>query len=238
MLVQQLELSAQRGPFQLLGAALLFSDTAETEGQGLYSYVLLANDSPDRETRQRYLRALATYVDADTLGDLDRFNRLAHVDQARVNVVHVPLAMAEPTTDDLNASIPVVLREATGFDGPIEDLLLEHYDFNRARQLLGRLPGTFTEGPYIVSYGSSLSGVAGELTDEYLLQDLSAARPPEIIDYWYKEFLFQAAQPAFWVDRPLRTFALRLRTTLERVAAVIEAPFRRDWVQVRERDPA
>ena len=222
VLVQQVELTGQRGPYRLMRRSVLFADTQEVAGSGLYSYILIGSEPSDGATRRRYLRVLRTYFDAGTLTELDRYRQALDADPERVNALYLPLRIANPLNDHPDLTFTEALRAATGAESPLAELLLDSYDYNKARELLGRLPGTLHEGPYIVSYHEPLSRDGPDLSERYLLQDLSAVEPPELIGVWFKEFLYQAAQPAFWEERLTETFALRLRTSIEHLARSVE----------------
>ena len=97
---------------------------------------------------------------------------------------------------------------------PSAEWVLDHYDYARARALLDLVPRTSREGPYIVSVLKPLG--SGDSISQYLFQDFSAvpAGNSDLISWWVREFLNQAAQERFWEPRTAESLVLRLRTTL------------------------
>jgi hypothetical protein len=168
----------------------------EAKGFRRYSYLLFGTLPSDEMTRQRYLAALTAYTSIPTVPDV--FLR-------DLNVTWLPLTEL-PRTEDQYAA----------------EWLLKHYDWERARDFLTRLPGDHLDGPYIVTYGEPLSDV-DVLEKDYLYQDLSSV-PPELVAAWVREFMLQAAQEHFWNVRTKPMLALRLRTVIEVLAGALPNP--------------
>jgi len=121
-----------------------------------------------------------------------------YVAHARLNITYLPLETAAPESAD-----------AAWY--------LDHYDYARARVLLDFLPGNRRDGIYLVS---SLKPLSGGPNPPYLLQDFSTlpTEPPDLISWWVREFLNQAAQEQFWEPKTMEHFVLNLRTTISVLA--------------------
>jgi len=175
------------------GRAFLLKGQHEMAGYGLYSYLLFGS-SPTEGSRQRCLATLRAFT--------EKINEVAkledYVSRASLNITYLPLETSAPETVDAA-------------------WLLEHYDYARARVLLDVLPGNRREGILLVS---SLRPLSGGPDPPYLLQDLSTVptEPPDLISWWMREFLNQAAQERFWEPKTAELFALRLRTTISVLA--------------------
>jgi hypothetical protein len=175
------------------GRAFLLKGKNETTGYGLYSYLLLGS-SPAEDARQRYLATLQAYL--RMISDVAKLED--YVPRARLNITYLPLESAAPEAVDAT-------------------WLLGHYDYARARVLLDDLPGNLKEGIYLVS---SLKPLSGGPNPPYLLQDLTTVptQPPDLISWWVREFLNQAAQERYWEPKTVEIFALKLRTTISVLA--------------------
>ena len=178
------------------GRAFLVKGKSEMVGYGLYSYLLLG--SPVTESsRDRFLGAIDAYL--RMIGEIERFG--AYFDAGKLNVTYLPV------TAPVSEAIPSA------------QWILDNYDYARARAVLDLLPGTHREGPYIVSLLKPATKFHGSL-GPYLVQDLSTVptKPPELISWWIREFLDQAAQEHFWQPKTLESLVLKLRTTVAIVA--------------------
>jgi hypothetical protein len=167
----------------------LISGRTEETGYGLYSYLLLGSPPADA-SRERYRRAIEAYV--GLIPDITGLEQ--YVTRRELNVTYLPLTRLPPAG-------PIPLNWA-----------LEHYDYARARVLLGRLPGDYRDGPYLISSLGPLTATTAS-PPRYLFQDLSRT-PAPLVTLWVKEFLNQAAQERFWEEPTARSLALKLRTTI------------------------
>lgn len=172
------------------GRSFLVKGRKEESGYGLYSYLLFGS-RPDDSNRDRYLKAIDAY-----LKNIEEVSKLqVCFPRSKLNVAYLPLEVAP------GPSISA-------------DWLLNHYDYVRARALLDVLPRSLREGPYIVSalrpLGNSSAG------GQYLFQDLSAvpSKNGDLISWWVREFIAQAAQEHFWEPRTAELFVLKMRTTI------------------------
>jgi len=176
------------------GREFLVRGIPEASGYGLYSYLLFGS-LPSEATRDRYLKALEAYLAFNKISDLQAVNYKPN----QLNITYLPLDA--PANNDVNAA-----------------WLLVHYDFSKARSLLNVLQGERRDGIYFVSSTKPLS--KGSLPP-YLIQNLTAVptSPRDLITWWVREFLNQAAQEHFWEPRTTKLLALRLRTTIAVLAA-------------------
>jgi hypothetical protein len=173
-------------PARETGSALLAAGARESEGYGLYSYLLLGAP-PTAATRERQLRAIdAFWSVVPAIRALEQY-----VPKAELNVAYVPVTSASGA-------------------GVSAEWILEHYDHARARSLLRFLSGVNRDGPYLISTLRPLNAAA---TEQLLFQDLSSV-PPHLAASWVKEFLNQAAQERFWDQRSGARLALKLRVTV------------------------
>jgi hypothetical protein len=173
-------------PARETGSALLAAGARESDGYGLYSYLLLGAP-PTAATRERQLKAIdAFWSVVPAVRALEQY-----VPRAELNVAYVPVT---------NASVAGV---SAGW-------IVEHYDHARARSLLRFLPGANRDGPYLVS---TLRPLGPDAAEQRLFQDLSNV-PPHLAASWVKEFLNQAAQERFWDQRSGARLALKLRVTV------------------------
>jgi hypothetical protein len=184
------------------GRSFLLPDQVETEGYGLYSYVLLGSE-PDDSTRERYLKAIIEYLKFPEIPSLEKYLK-----RQELNITYLPLAIG-PEKKLLNE-----LKEKNY--KPVAEWALKHYDYARAQALLRTRPGSHRAGPYIISFLKPLG--KNPLSPPYLDQDQSAV-PPDMVQMWMKYFLDQAAQERFWEEKTGKRLVLKLRTTIG-IAAV------------------
>jgi hypothetical protein len=176
------------------GRSFLVKGKNETAGYGLYSYLLLGLH-PSASNREPCLKAIEAY-----LGAIEEVTKLEdYFPRGKLNVAYLPIEVA-----------PV--------SKPSADWLIEHYDYARARALLDVLPGNLREGPYIVSVLEPLG--SGSPVSHYLFQDLSAVptKNSDLVSWWVREFLSQAAQERYWEPRTAELFVLKIRTTIGALA--------------------
>jgi hypothetical protein len=195
--VEVIVVEGARGvPTRETGRAFLEKGKKEASGYGLYSYLLLGAHPTD-STRDRYLKAIQAYL--DVIDDITRLED--YISRPKLNITYLPIETVADTR-------------------PTPDWVVERYDYARARALLDLLPGTHREGPYLVSVLKPLDS-AGNPTDHYLFQDLSTVptEPKDLVSWWVREFLNQAAQVRFWQPRTAELLVLKLRTTIGVLAA-------------------
>jgi hypothetical protein len=176
-------------PRRETGSALLLEGARETDGYGLYSYLLLGAP-PSAEARERYLKAVeAVWTVLPDIKALEQY-----LPRAELNVAYVPV------------------RSAPG-EGVSAQWILDNYDYARARSLLRYLPGSNRDGPYLLSTLTPLGAASAPTAGPRLFQDLSRV-PPHLAASWVKAFLDQAAQERFWDERSGAKLALELRVTV------------------------
>jgi hypothetical protein len=183
-----LERGEGRGVPHLTGRSLLVGDMKETEGYGLYSYLLFSNP-PDQSSRDRYKRAVEAYV--SLMPDVLSLEK--YLKPGELNITYIPV----------DADAPKSISA---------DWILEHYNYARALVLMKAVPGSRKDGPYLISSLAPLTGKE-RFTEQYLFQDMSSV-PPNLVSVWVKQFLNQASQEHFWEPRSGTLLALRLRTAI------------------------
>lgn len=184
----------QRARGKETGRSFLIKDKNEVKGYGLYSYLLLGAP-PTASNRERYVRTIETFL--STIVEIIALED--YIKRSQLNVTYLPVVDV-PTPK------------------PSADWILEHYDYARARSLLNLLPGNSREGPYFISVLKPLEWDAGA-PSQYLFQDMSAVPAnTDLISWWVREFLNQAAQERFWEARTAGSLVLKLRTTIAALA--------------------
>ncbi len=214
-----------RAPSRQTGRALLLPDQQESEGYGLYSYLLFGSQ-PSDANRERYLKAIEEYLKFPDVARLEKYiMRYDDVRQKearrRLNITYLPLT--QPPAADIRA------KWAEGDYAPVAQWMLNYYDYARAQVLLSKLPEAHFAGPYIVSVLKPPTGQ--EVQPPLLFQDQSAV-PAHIVPLWTREFLYQAAQERFWQKQTARQLALRLRTVVAVLAIAVPETRKAlaDWI--------
>lgn len=170
------------------GRAFLVGSELETDGYGLYSYLLFGSP-PSNATRERYLAAISAYL--KQIPDITALEE--SIPRSELNVTYLPVV-----------ELPVQLVTA--------EWVLEHYNYARARILFRALSGTHRDGPYIISCLDALSGT-DRLSGKCLYQNMSLV-PPHLAELWVDKFLRQAAQGRFWEENTVRNLVVQLRTAV------------------------
>jgi hypothetical protein len=182
-----------RGPAEREAGKMLLATTEQSPGGfGLYSYLLLGS-APTGATRERYARTIEAWW--SLIPDLVQLER--YLDRRQLNA----------------ALLPVLSTPTTGLSPAV---LLDRYDYARARVLLRAVGRSGRDGPYLVSSLEPLNERAG-VSGPYLVQDLSSV-PASLALAWTKEFLSQTAQERFWDERTVPMLGLKMRTTIRVLA--------------------
>jgi hypothetical protein len=183
---------------RITARAFLSADMKEEAGYGLYSYLLFGSP-PTAETRARYLKALDACLSMiSTVSELRQYRPAG-----KLNVTYIPVK-ARPSSD------------------PTAEWLLNNYDFARARVLLDLLSPRYRTGPYIVSTLAPLSNLQS-IPQDHLFQDMSLVptEPDDLLSWWIRAFLNQAAQEQFWQPQTGEMLTLKVRTMLSVEAAAL-----------------
>ena len=148
------------------------------------------------------------------LTEVDEVSRLEKhgIDRGEINVLYLPVEHF--LTDGGSAE---TMREHASALARDEQriLLLEKYDFTRARLMLDRLR-LEGEGPYIVTYSEPVAAERSMERNRLMVQDLSRV-PPDLIRLWVIEFKRQIAGHRGG-GNTLRPFLLILRTEIANIA--------------------
>jgi len=180
---------------------LLPTGTPEGRGFGLYSYLLLG-ESVSPSNRDRYMAIVRqVIVGISSLADILK----SRPDLRQVNVLYIPVRSALPEEGQSEAALA--------------GLILDNYDFARARLLLASIDAQYQKGPYFVSRLTPILQ-GKEVGRPFLFQDLSRADPALASD-WVAGFLRQAAQHSPWTQKSVAQFALNFRNQIQVLADAI-----------------
>ncbi len=189
-----------RGELRESARSLLLAGAEEVPGYALYSYILLGSPPSEQEI-ERYTKTLEAFLTLiPSLARLELY--LDGTDT--INLTYIPV------TRKMDSDMAESLEN--GDYQQAAKWVLRHYDYARARVILGRLDASYREGPYVVSYPAPLTRLK-TLDRPHLFQNASTV-PPRIAHDWVREFLTQAAQNNYWDEGGFTRFALNLRTTV------------------------
>ena len=179
--------ASHKAPRQI-ARAMLLKDRPESQGYGLYSYMLLGSP-PNDSNRERYEKFVQAYLSRiEKLEELERW-----FTSSQLNITYLPVDSEPPDTC------------TTAW-------VLEHFDYARARFLLASVPGIHGDGPFIVSSYKPLQG-PDTLSKPFVFEDLSSA-PPDVVAFWVEQFKSQTAQQRSWDKDSLNLLVLKLRTAI------------------------
>jgi len=184
----------RRGDTLISGRTLLMRSEREAGGYGLYTYLLFGSQ-PNETLRERFEAALDAYL--DVIPEIEGFQQGVPPGRRNLTLLPVDQRLSEDLRSDRVA---------------FKKWLLDHYDYSRAREILGVVSNQHRDGPYFLSCSTAPSSQRqGE--DRCLFQSLASV-PPHLIALWTKEFLNQAELAQYsgmTLDVPLM---LRLRTAI------------------------
>lgn len=191
-----------RPQIQNTGRKLLLSGDNEQSGYGLYSYLLWWSNPPAQD-RTRYLRVISAFLTIQKASVVEGTEKAVDSQGRAV----APVETVKPQNLNL-AYIPVTAQPPEQLTA---DWVLNNYDENRARLLLGRLPNNLHRGPYIVSVLHPLKTTLSS-SDHFLFQNLSSPTITDDLAYaWVQQFQSQALQEAFWKPSMMTSFVLTMR---------------------------
>jgi hypothetical protein len=180
------------------GRVFLRPGRREEQGFGLYSYLVLGSPVNQRN-RSLYEAVVAAYLDmVRPLAALQNYFQ----DKASLAALYVPVKDAPPSSRTTTAEIV--------------KWLVDHYDYERMRAMVDKLPKRLSDGPYLVSSTRPLSE-AKPLAIQLNLELV----PEDVADLWVKEFLSMTAQEHSWEVQKARVFTLKARTLLAILATNI-----------------
>jgi hypothetical protein len=181
-----------RGPGDLVAFAFLFPKGKESNDYGLYSY-LLFGARPHEKSAAVYRSVVVEYL--RTMPEIGRFVQVLEKGDSslrkQINVSYLPLKRFKKSKDTVAA-------------------VLANYDYERAKKILSRLPGTHRAGPYLVSSRTPLTDQAATARG-YMVHDISRVEPSKVPLY-VETFLNQAAQERFGAQWNPQLWVLELRT--------------------------
>ena len=159
----------------------------EPADYGLYSYIVLTPDKGGAAAKQRNRVTVEAWLSRLLAASAEERREK----RAELNATFLPVD-SEPGAD------------------PTTDWLLQHYDYNRADEILAAVQGKRTGGPYLVSAERPLKK---DKPARYLWLDASWA-PASTIPLWFDAFVNQASQERFDTPIAFERFNLNLRTIL------------------------
>jgi hypothetical protein len=182
---------------RLSGRALLLPTNSEPKGYGLYSYLLFDTPPKDNLERERYLKALESYLLVlQPIAELERYRR-----RSELNIMLIPVKRNIELPDDLSSP-----RQAS----QAAEQVLAAYDYARASALLADLGKQMVQsGPFLVSIRPAVSN-PGVL---FLFFDMSRVTPKLVWD-WMRAFCSLAAQERSWSEIELKRLALNIRNVI------------------------
>lgn len=166
-------------------------------GYGLYSYLLFSTRPKNDEERQRYLKAIESYLlILEPLEEIEHHSR-----RSQINIMLLPLEREVRLPDNL--SDPKQVTEAA-------KLVLAAYDYRTAQDLLAEFDQEdVSSGPLLFA---TLSANPDKKTSR-LRFDMSHVEPKLIWD-WVKEFLILTTQESSWNKITLTKLCLSARNFL------------------------
>jgi hypothetical protein len=196
----------------LRARTFLLPDSAEQQGFGLYSYLLMPAP-PSAAGRRRATLAIEEYLRLTQ--DLARL-RPSLAERAHTNVNYLPVTRALPD--------------------PHPDSVLRYYDYAAGQRLLRKLPGVRTDGLYLISVPRTPLSARDTVVPPIIEQDLSTV-PEPVVTPMVGYFLRLADQERFDGGPALQRLVLNARTAVGVAAlglpAVVQSmgEWRRMWTE-------
>jgi hypothetical protein len=180
-------------PNRQSGRAFLLPVTSEPEGYGLYSYLIFAERPRDDNERERYLKAIESYLLViDSIAALE-----TTVPRRQLNITMLPIRRQVALPEDLSDARAVAQTAQE---------VLSVYHYERAKTLLGA--DAAGGGPYL------LSRVSGDgAAERPLFIDMSHVVPRLVWD-WVKAFCALASQERSWSGVTITKLGLNLRNVV------------------------
>lgn len=177
--------------------AFLLSGESAPAGYGLYSYLLFSSRPKSEDERQRYLKAIESYLlILEPLEEMEHHSR-----RSQTNIMLLPLTREVQLPENL--SDPKQATEAA-------KLVLAAYDYRTAQDLLTEFDQEdVSSGPLLFA---TLSANPGK-SSLRLRFDMSHVEPKLIWD-WVKEFLMLTTQESSWNKIALTKLCLSARNFL------------------------
>ncbi|HTO84144.1 MAG TPA: hypothetical protein VMQ73_18105, partial [Methylomirabilota bacterium] len=185
---------------QITERAPLWAGAMESEGYGLYSYLLFGTNS-DRN-RSKRLAAIHRELFSNPTDP-----GLANFSLSERNIFYLPLApKGSPLVTDVEQAN--------------DSWFLCHYDYTTAQYLLRRI-GKEGDGIYLASNISPLMNREQPANNRILVSDLSWISD-DLIEQAVREYRRQVMRERYWDQATLRSMAFKLRAALTPIAKSIE----------------
>lgn len=204
-LIVERNLSDVRGNERGTGLDFLSADKNEKKGYGLYSYLLLG-ERAHAKNNELYRSIINACLDFPSAQRIENF-----FGKSKTNVVYIPLL---ENGEKISKSL-----ENTDRSGQI-DLILEHYDYARARFILSHFGNATYQGPYFASSLNPINPKKHELQKPFLFQDMSNI-PPHLSQKWAQYFLARTAQNQFWDSNALTVVKYEVRKYISILASAV-----------------
>ena len=190
----------------------LIADAAETDGFGLYSY-LLFTAPPSPATQAKYRALLKAFL--QKISSSEKVEK--YVARKFLNITYIPVSE----------------KPGGEFDSqPVEaqiDWLLAHYNWARSTVILANIPAATSSVPFISSVQNP--AFLGDNPPYFIFQDFAQA-PPHLCGLWLDKFIRQAANEEFWEKDRLLNFVVNLRTAVAVLGSGVQAvSHSMDWWQ-------
>jgi hypothetical protein len=161
------------------GQAFLVGTQAEEQGYGLYSY-LLFNAPPTNENSKIFQYVIWACV--QEIPDIEKLEARGNPRNS-LNIVYIPVTTQVPDFSATTSSRETKKRWS--------QWILDHYNYDRARAILARIPKTSgRRGPYLASILSPTSS-SSFVNAPKLVQDLSElpGDNPLVAFKWVRDFI-------------------------------------------------
>jgi len=181
-------------PPTLSGKTFLVDGQKEPVGYGLYTYILFGAPPRNDTERERYLKALESYLLViRPIEEMEHYRS-----QERLNITLIPLR-EEPVVVEGNLTGPEQARQ-------LAIKLLGVYDYTRAQVILadfgvsGIASGPFLASRRVLAKGSNAF---------QLRQDISHVSP-NLVGDWTETFFMLATQESSWTTQTLQKLRLNM----------------------------
>lgn len=198
----------------LSGKTFLVDGQKEPVGYGLYTYILFGAPPRNDTERERYLKALESYLLViRPIEEMEHYRP-----QERLNITLIPL-LEEPVVLEGNLTGPEQVRQ-------LAIKLLEIYDYTRAQVILADFGvSRIASGPFL----ASRRGLAEGSDAFQLRQDISHVSP-NLVGDWTETFFMLATQESSWTIQTLQKLRLNM---LNVIAVAVKDTSRADqWIRV------
>ncbi len=187
----------QRGKVIMSGREFLVTEGKEDPGYGLYSYFLFDQPPKDKNERQRYLKAIESFLRGlPPIAELE-----LRAPPSELNLTLLPVK--QPIKITANMSEPKEVAIAA-------EKVLAVYDYAQANKILASIC-KYAErtGPYLFSRLP-----AGRTPQKVSLLLNMSSVSPELAHAWITYFRWHSAQERSWSESTLKKLALQMQNVI------------------------